>query len=78
MTDTELLEKKIQESGKKKGYLAGKVGLSLGGFYNCCNNKAEWKASQIDILCDELYITDLNERHQIFFAKSDACNASNG
>ena len=77
MTDTELLEEKIQESGKKKGYLAGKVGLSLGGFYNCCNNKAEWKASQIDILCDELYITDLHERHQIFFAKVDAYNASN-
>jgi hypothetical protein len=69
MTDIELLELKIQESGKKKGYLAGKVGLSLGGFYNCCNNKAEWKASQIDILCDELNITDLNERQAIFFAK---------
>lgn len=72
MTDTALLEKKIQESGKKKGYLARKVNLSLGGFYNCCNNKAEWKASQIDILCDELYITDLNERQAIFFAKVDA------
>lgn len=72
MTDTVLLEKKIQESGKKKGYLAKKVNLSLAGFYNCCNNKAEWKASQIDILCDELYITDLIERHQIFFAKADA------
>lgn len=72
MTNTELLEKKIQESGKKKGYLAKKVGLSLAGFYNCCNNKAEWKASQIDILCDELGITDLYERQAIFFAKSDA------
>lgn len=72
MTDTKLLEKKIQGSGKKKGYLAGKVGLSLGGFYNCCNNKAEFKASQIDILCEELSITDLHERHAIFFAKIDA------
>lgn len=72
MTNTELLEKKIQESGKKKGYLAKKVGLSLAGFYNCCNNKAEFKQSQIDILCEELGITDLYERHAIFFAKSDA------
>lgn len=72
MTNTELLEKKIQESGKKKGYLAGKVGLSLGGFYNCCNNKAEWKASQIEILCEELGIVDLEERQEIFFAKVDA------
>lgn len=72
MTNTELLEKKIRESGKKKGYLARRVGLSLGGFYNCCNNKAEWKASQIDILCEELNITDLHERQAIFFAKYDA------
>lgn len=69
MTNTELLEDKIQKSGKKKGYLAGKVGLSLGGFYNCCNNKAEWKASQINILCEELNITTLKERQSIFFAK---------
>ena len=72
MTDTALLEKKIQESGKKKGYLAARVGLSLAGFYNCCNNKAELKGSQINILCDELNITDLNEKEAIFFAKSDA------
>ena len=69
MTNVELLEAKIQASGKKKGYLAGKVGLSLGGFYNVCNNKAELKASQIEILCDELNITDLEEKQAIFFAK---------
>lgn len=72
MTNTELLERKIQASGKKKGFLAGKVGLSLTGFYNCCNNKAEFKASQIDILCEELNITDLEERQAIFFAPSVA------
>ena len=72
MTNTELLEAKIQESGKKKGYLAKKVNLSLAGFYNCCNNKAEWKASQIDALCEELNITDLYVRQAIFFAKNDA------
>lgn len=78
MTDKELLDKMIQESGKKKSYLARKVKLSTAGFYNCCNNKAEWKASQIDILCDELHITDLNLRQAIFFANSDALNASRG
>ena len=72
MTNTALLEDKIQKSGKKKGYLADKVGLSAAGFYNCCNNKAEWKASQIDALCEELGITDLEERFAIFFAKVDA------
>lgn len=70
MTNTELLEKKISESGKKKGYLAKKVGLSRAGFRNCTVNKAEWTASQIDILCEELGITSLKDRFAIFFAKS--------
>lgn len=68
MTNTELLDKKIAQSGKKIGYLAKKCGLSLGGFYNCRTNKAEWKASQIQILCEELNITSLTERQSIFFA----------
>ncbi len=72
MTNTEMLEEKIRESGKKKSYLAKKVGLSLAGFRNCVINKAEWKASQIDILCTELGIVDLKKRHEIFFAKVGA------
>lgn len=69
MTNTELLEEKIAQSGKKKGYLAEKVGLSTGGFYNCCNNKAEFTARQIAILCEELNITTFEEMKAIFFAK---------
>lgn len=70
MTNTELLEKKIAQSGKKKGYLASKCNLSGAGFRNCMTNKAEWKASQIDILCSELDITSLEEKELIFFAVS--------
>lgn len=69
MTDTEKLEAKIRDSGKKKVYLAKKVGLSLQGFKNCCTNKAEFKASQIETLCVELGIEDLVERQNIFFVK---------
>ena len=68
MTDTEKLEEKISDSGKKKGYLAKKVGLSPAGFRNCVINKAEFTARQINILCDELDITDLEEKESIFFA----------
>ena len=68
MTNTELLEEKIAQSGKKKSYLAQRCGLSLNGFRNCCTNKAEFKASHIQILCEELNITSLKERHAIFFA----------
>lgn len=69
MTNTELLNEAIAESGKKKGYLAKKVGLSRAGFRNCEINKAEWTASQIEILCLELNITSLKRRQAIFFAK---------
>jgi hypothetical protein len=71
-TNTELLDKKIKDSGKKIGFLAEKCGLSLGGFYNCRTNRAEFTATQIKILCVELYITDLNEREAIFFAPNGA------
>jgi hypothetical protein len=71
VNNSKLLEDKIKESGKKKSYLAAKVGLSRVGFYNCVNNKenCEFRASQIDILCKELNITSLTERQAIFFAK---------
>ena len=71
MTNTELLEKKIKESGKKVGYLAEKVGLSYAGFRNCVTNKSEFRAAHIDILCKELNI-DLKEMKRIFFANSGA------
>ncbi len=69
MVDTELLNKKIGDSGKKIGYLAKKCGLSLGGFYNCRTNKAEFKASHIQILADELNITSLKEKENIFLPR---------
>lgn len=69
MTNTELLEEKIRKSGKKRVYLAEKCGLSYAGFRNCVINKAEFKASHINILCEELNITSLTEKQAIFFAK---------
>ena len=72
MTNTALLETWIAKSGKKKSFLAGKVGLSRAGFRNCCINKAEFTASQIDILCSELGITKFADRKAVFFAHSVA------
>lgn len=72
MTNTELLEKLIQESGKKKGYLAQKCGLSRIGFRNCLTNKAEFRQSQIEILCAELNITSLKVKEAVFFARLGA------
>lgn len=72
MTNTALLEDYIGKSGKKKKYLAEKVGLSAAGFRNCCTNKAEFTASQIQILCDELSIKNLKQKQAVFFAQCDA------
>lgn len=69
MTNTELLDAEIKASGKKIGYLAEKCGLSVAGFYNCRTNRAEFKASQIETLCQELNINSLAKRQAIFFAK---------
>lgn len=68
MTNKELLEAKIKASGLKKVYLAEKIGLSAAGFYNCMNNRAEFKTGQVNILCELLGITDLAEKEAIFFA----------
>lgn len=72
MTNTELLEKKIAEAGKKKGFLAEKLGLSRSGFRNCITNKALFNSTHINILCEELNITSLKEKESIFFAKVGA------
>lgn len=72
MNNTALLEDKIKQSGKKITYLAQKVGLSYAGFRNCVINKAEFKSSQIDILCAELGVNSLQEKESIFFAKYGA------
>lgn len=76
VTNTALLEAAIARSGKKKGYLAQKCGLSLAGFRNCCINKAEFKGGQMQILWKELGIESPTERLAIFFAESVACEAT--
>lgn len=69
MVDTELLEQKIIESGKKIGYLAEKLGISRQYFRMKCKNKADFTNRETDILCDELSITTLTEKEKIFFKK---------
>lgn len=69
MVNTVLLYKKIEESGKKKSYLADKLGISTQAFRLKCLNKNEFLSSQVDILCKELDITSLSEKEEIFFAR---------
>lgn len=69
MTDTALLEKRIAESGLKKGYIAKAIGLSAYGLTLKIRNANEFKASEILKLCDLLNITDPEEKSAIFFSR---------
>lgn len=67
MTNTPLLEEYIKKSGYKKSHLAKALGISRYYFTLKCSNKAEFKASEIDILCKLLNIS-VRDRMAIFFA----------
>lgn len=70
VTNTELLEKKIIDSGYKKSFIAKAIGLkSAFGLANKINNKTEFKASEINALCDLLKIETAEEKEAIFFCK---------
>lgn len=68
MTNVKLLEAKIEKSGLKKRFLQEKLGVSKQGFYNLCKGKTQFRTEQVNILCKELNITDLEEKEAIFFA----------
>lgn len=74
MTNEILLNKKIRQIGKTKRYLAGKCGMTYAGFYNCVKGKSRFNTDHVSVLCEELKITSLKEKEEIFFAKSASCN----
>lgn len=78
MVDTELLEQKIIESGKKIGYLAEKLGISRQYFRMKCKNKADFTNRETDILCDELSITTLTEKEKFSLKSRQKRKQNNG
>lgn len=72
MTNTQLLEKKIQQSGLKKVFIAEKIGVTPTTLSALINNKAEFKVSQIRTICQVLNIKDDAEVKAIFFADNGA------
>lgn len=65
MTDTFELEKAIRVKGLTKKAVAVSLGLSEQGFLLKLNNKNEFKASEIQLLCEILECSK-----DIFFANS--------
>ena len=68
MTNTTLLEQYIAKSGYKKSYIAAQLGITAYAFALKVNNKNEFKANEIDILCKLLNI-GVRDRMRIFFAQ---------
>lgn len=69
MTDWELLEKKIDESGLRRSFVYERVGITRSGWNHKKKSKGDFSPTQILRLCEVLHITKLSEREQIFFAK---------
>lgn len=69
MVDTQYLDNLIVASGKKRGYLAERIGCSRQYFRMKCNNEAPFTLNEANILCEELNITRLTEKEKIFNLK---------
>jgi DNA-binding Xre family transcriptional regulator len=67
MVDTQLLEETIKESGKKKTYLADKLGMSIQNLRLKINGDSDFRTNEVSILCQELGITRLTDKEKIFF-----------
>lgn len=63
--DTELLQKKIEDSGLRKGFIAEKLGRSRQALRDKIEGRTEFLPSEIRVLCELLRLTD-EERRLIF------------
>ena len=70
MTNSVLLKQKIEERGLKLGFIVKKLGTSYGWLNKKLANKIPFKVCEIQILCEILDITDLEEKERIFFANN--------
>ncbi len=69
MTNTKLLRSYIGKSGYKLVFIAKQLDITYAGLLKKINNETEFKASEIQILCDLLNIS-LEDREKIFFAQN--------
>lgn len=61
------LNRKIEASGLTKTHIAKQMGLSLQGLLNKLNGKTDFTRKEVNVLCEVLNITDLEEKESIFF-----------
>lgn len=68
MTNSVLLREKINQSGYKLRFIAERAGLTYQGLMNKINNKSEFRAKEIQAICELLDMTE-TERGAIFFSE---------
>jgi hypothetical protein len=66
MGNAQYLEDAIKCSGKKKGYLADRIGVTRQTFTKKCKDPSSFTNLQVSVLCAELEITRLTDRAKIF------------
>lgn len=76
VVNTPYLEEKIRLSGKKKQFLAEKIGCTRQYLMMKVRNNAEFNLKEVGILCKELGIS-VKEKDAIFFAKDVTNNGDN-
>lgn len=67
MVNSELLKKKIEQSGMKVKYVAVQIGLTPAGLYKKISNESEFKVSEVLAITRVLNLSS-SERDAIFFA----------
>ena len=71
MTNTEMLQKKIEKSGLKLQFIADQMGISRFALYQKIRNDTDFRVPEVIKLCEILGITDTAEKEAIFFAHED-------
>lgn len=66
MGNPQYLDNAILTSGKKKGYLAERLGISRQTFTKKSKDPSSFTNLQTEILCEELNITKLSDKQKIF------------
>lgn len=70
MVNTQYLEELIEESGKKKSFLADKCGISIQTLRRKSRNEGRFDSDEIEVLCRELGVKSLRDKERLFFAQN--------
>ncbi len=76
MTDTIRLRELIDSKGLKLKWIAEQMDLTPYGLAKKISNENEFRASEIQKLCDLLGVSDTDEKERLFFAQKVELNST--